>query len=171
MILQTTRLSLAPLVPGDGALIAPIFADPDVMTHWDYPEIDDAGTVDELIAAQLASMERDQGFYWAIRRLDDNVLIGCCEVAEIDWRHRRAEIGFVLAQPYWGVGYALEAMHAVIDHVAGLGLKRLTARIHIGNTRSEALLKKLHFQEEGYLRGHVDRDGERRDCKLYGLLL
>ena len=83
----------------------------------------------------------------------------------------RAEVGFVLAHAYWGAGYALEAMHAVIDHVAGLGLKRLTARIHIGNHRSESLLRKLHFQEEGYLRGHVDRDGERRDCKLYGLLL
>ena len=171
MILQTPRLSLAPLAPGDGQHIAPIFADPRVMAHWDYPVIDEAETVEQLIAAQIAAMGRDIGFYWAMRRLEDNVLVGCCDVAEIDWRHRRAEIGFVLAHDYWGEGYALEAMHAVIDHVAGLGLKRLTARIHIGNYRSETLLRKLHFQEEGYLRGHVDRDGERRDCKLYGLLL
>ena len=39
MILQTPRLSLAPLAPGDGEHIAPIFADPRVMAHWDYPEI------------------------------------------------------------------------------------------------------------------------------------
>jgi ribosomal-protein-alanine N-acetyltransferase len=171
MILQTQRLSLTPLAPGDGAEIAPIFADPNVMAHWDYPEIEQASTVDQLIAAQIAAMGQDIGFYWAMRRLEDNVLVGCCDVAEIDWRHRRAEIGFVLAHPYWSNGYAFEAMHAVIDHVAGLGLKRLTARIHISNQRSEALLRKLHFQEEGYLRGHVDREGERRDCKLYGLLL
>jgi RimJ/RimL family protein N-acetyltransferase len=171
MILQTQRLSLAPLAPGDGAEIAPIFADPNVMAHWDYPEIEHPSTVDQLIAAQIAAMNEDIGFYWAMRRLEDNVLVGCCDVAEIDWRHRRAEVGFVLGHPYWGNGYASEAMHAVIDHVAGLGLKRLTARIHISNHRSEALLRKLHFQEEGYLRGHVDREGERRDCKLYGLLL
>ncbi len=171
MILQTQRLSLTPLAPGDAAAIAPIFADPQVMAHWDYPEIDEPSTVDQLIAAQVTAMGEDAAFYWAMRRLDDQVLVGCCDVADIDWRHRRAEVGFVLAQPYWGNGYALEAMHAVIDHVAGLGLKRLTARIHIGNHRSEHLLRKLHFQEEGYLRGHVDREGERRDCKLYGLLL
>jgi ribosomal-protein-alanine N-acetyltransferase len=171
MILQTRRLTLTPLVPGDGAQIAPIFADPEVMLHWDYPEIDDAETVDQLIAAQVAAMDQDAAFYWAMRRIEDHVLVGCCDVGEIDWRHRRAEIGFVLAQSYWGNGYALEAMHAVIDHMAGLGLKRLTARIHIGNSRSENLLRKLHFKEEGYLRGHVDRDGERRDCKLFGLLL
>lgn len=171
MILQTERLSLTPLALGDGAQIAPIFADPNVMAHWDYPEIEQAGAVEQLIAAQVAAMDEDIAFYWAMRRLEDNVLVGCCDVAEIDWRHRRAEVGFVLAHAYWGAGYALEAMHAVIDHVAGLGLKRLTARVHVGNQRSEALLRKLHFQEEGYLRGHVDRDGERRDCRLYGLLL
>jgi RimJ/RimL family protein N-acetyltransferase len=30
---------------------------------------------------------------------------------------------------------------------------------------------KLGFSEEGLLRGHVERDGERRDCRLFGLLL
>ncbi len=171
MILHTSRLALTPLTLADAAQIAPIFADPEVMAHWDYPEIDDPGTVDQLVAAQVASMGEDAAFYWTMRRLNDGALVGCCEVAEIDWRHRRAEVGFVLAQGHWGHGYALEGMHAVIDHMAGLGLKRLTARIHIGNHRSENLLRKLHFQEEGYLRGHVDREGERRDCKLYGLLL
>jgi RimJ/RimL family protein N-acetyltransferase len=33
------------------------------------------------------------------------------------------------------------------------------------------LLEKLGFEAEGYLRGHVERDGERRDCRLWGLLL
>jgi RimJ/RimL family protein N-acetyltransferase len=77
----------------------------------------------------------------------------------------------VLNRPFWGRGYAQEGMHAVIDHVASLGLKRLTARIHVGNSRCEALLLRLRFEQEGYLRGHVDRDGERRDCKIFGLLL
>ena len=31
--------------------------------------------------------------------------------------------------------------------------------------------EKLGFTEEGLLRGHVLRDGERRDCRLFGLLL
>ena len=33
------------------------------------------------------------------------------------------------------------------------------------------LLEKLGFRHEGLLRGYVDRDGERRDCLLFGLLL
>ncbi len=171
MILQTPRLTLAPLAAGDAREIKPMLADAEVMAHWDYGAIDDPVTVEQLVSAQVEAMARDDAFYWAIRRIGDPALIGCIDVSDLDWRHRRAEVGFVLNRPFWGRGYAQEAMHAVIDHLAGLGLKRLTARTHVGNARCESLLQRLHFQEEGYLRGHVDREGERRDCKIYGLLL
>jgi ribosomal-protein-alanine N-acetyltransferase len=62
-------------------------------------------------------------------------------------------------------------MRAVVDHAAALGLNRLWARSHAGNERSERLLQRLGFEEEGYLRGHIQRGGERRDCKIFGLLL
>ena len=171
MILETARLILRPLAAEDAREIRPILADPELMAHWDWGAIDDPETVEDLIAAQIEAMDREDAFYWSIRRIGDPAFVGCLDVAEIDWRHRRAEVGFVLARPFWGHGYAQEGTHAVIDHMAGLGLKRLTARIHVGNTRCESLLNRLHFQEEGYLRGHVDREGERRDCKIYGLLL
>lgn len=171
MILETARLALKPLRIEDAPDIRPLLGDPDVMAHWDYDPIDEAETIDRLVAAQIETMDRDLAMYWVLRRLDDRRFVGCCDVADIDWRHRRAEVGFALARPFWGQGLAIEAMHAVIDHLAGLGFKRLTARIHVGNSRSEVLLTRLRFEQEGYLRGHVDRDGERRDCKIYGLLL
>jgi ribosomal-protein-alanine N-acetyltransferase len=62
-------------------------------------------------------------------------------------------------------------MQAVVAYAATSGLRKLTARTHLGNRRSESLLETLGFKEEGLLRGHVLRDGERRDCRLFGLLL
>ena len=62
-------------------------------------------------------------------------------------------------------------MQAVLAYAASNGLRRLVARTHLGNRRSDSLLEKLGFQEEGLLRGHVLRDGDRRDCRLFGLLL
>jgi ribosomal-protein-alanine N-acetyltransferase len=171
MILETQRLTLQPLTQEDAPDIGRLLADPQIMEHWDYAMIDDPVTVTQLVASQVAAMERDQGFYWVSRLTGLGDFVGCCDVSDIDWRHRRAEVGFALDQPHWGQGLAMEAMHSVIDHMAGLGIKRLTARIHVGNTRSDALLRRLHFQEEGYLRGHVDREGERRDCRIFGLLL
>jgi RimJ/RimL family protein N-acetyltransferase len=51
-----------------------------------------------------------------------------------------------------------------------LGLERLTARVHAGNGRSVRVLERLGFRYEGTLRGHILRDGERRDCLIYGRL-
>jgi ribosomal-protein-alanine N-acetyltransferase len=62
-------------------------------------------------------------------------------------------------------------MRAVVAYAGGAGLRRLTARSQLGNRRFEGVLQTLGFKEEGLLRGHILKDGERRDCRLYGLLL
>ena len=171
MILETERLVLRPVEPGDWRSLYPIMSDPIVMAHWDSSEIEDPETVQQMIAAQVDDMASGHACYWAVERSGDEAFLGACDLSGIDWRHRRGEVGFVLATEAWGHGYGLEAMRAVVDHAAGLGLKRLWARAHAGNERSERLLQRLGFAEEGYLRGHIQRAGERRDCKIYGLLL
>ena len=106
-----------------------------------------------------------------MRSLDEDQFVGACDLSDIDRWHRRAEVGFMLGRDAWGHGYAQEAMQAIVAFAAANGLRRLTARTHLGNRRSETLLEKLGFTEEGLLRGHVLRDGERRDCRMFGLLL
>lgn len=170
-ILETERLRLAPLVPEDAAFVFPLMDDPEVMAFWDSPEIDDPDLVAEIVARQVADMAEGGAIYWSMRALADGAFIGCCDLSEIDRRHKRAEVGFMLGREAWGQGYALEAMRTVIAYAAGSGLRKLTARTHLGNRRSEALLEKLGFKEEGLLRGHILKDGDRRDCQVFGLLL
>lgn len=170
-ILETERLRLAPLTEADAADIFPLMDDSEVMAFWDMPEIDDPDVVDGLIRAQVAEMKAGTAVYWSIRALADEAFVGVCDLSEINRWHKRAEVGFMLDRKTWGQGYALEAMQAVVTFAATSGLHKLTARTHLGNRRSEAVLEKLGFKEEGLLRGHVLRDGERRDCRVFGLLL
>jgi ribosomal-protein-alanine N-acetyltransferase len=170
-ILETGRLRLEPLVAEDAEWIFPMMADREVMAFWDVPEIDDPDVVANIVAGQAEEMAQGRAAYWAIRTLPDGEFIGTCDLSEIDRRHKRAEVGFMLGRGSWGHGYAFEAMAAVTAYAATNGLRRLLARTHLGNRRSDNLLERLGFQEEGILRGHVERDGERRDCRLFGLLL
>jgi ribosomal-protein-alanine N-acetyltransferase len=170
-ILETERLRLTPLVADDAQLIFPLMADAEVMAFWDVGEIDDPDVIGNIVAGQVEEMAAGRAVYWTLRSLADGQFIGACELSEIDRRHRRAEVGFMLGRDAWGQGYASEAMQAVLSYAATQGLRRLLARTHLGNRRSESLLEKLGFVEEGMLRGHVLRDGERRDCRLFGLLL
>lgn len=126
----------------------------------------------DIVQRQLDEMEHERGFYWAMERTGDHTFVGVCDLSEIDRRHARAEVGFMVGRADWGEGYTFEAMHAIISHAAqSLRLKRLEARTHIGNVRSIRLLERLGFRREGLMRGYVDRDGERRDCLLFGLSL
>jgi ribosomal-protein-alanine N-acetyltransferase len=170
-VLETQRLRLAPLAAGDAALIFPLMADHEVMAFWDVPEIDDPDVIADVVEGQVGEMTSGRAVYWAIRTLGDGAFVGTCDLSEIDRRHKRAEVGFMLGRDSWGAGYAEEAISAVMSFAASSGLRRLLARTHLGNRRSDSLLEKLGFEEEGILRGFVDRDGERRDCRLFGVSL
>jgi ribosomal-protein-alanine N-acetyltransferase len=170
-ILETERLRLTPLSEDDTRHIFPLMRDAEVMAFWDVPEIDDPDLIASIVQGQVEEMAEGRAVYWAMRALGQDGFVGVCDLSEIDWRHKRAEVGFMLGREAWGQGYAAEAMQAVLAHAASIGLRRLLARTHLGNRRSDTLLEKLGFEEEGLLRGHVLRDGDRRDCRLFGLLL
>lgn len=170
-ILETERMRLTPLVADDVRHIFPLMADAEVMAFWDVAEIDDPDVIARIVQGEVEEMAGGRAVYWTLRTLADDQFIGTCDLSEIDRRHKRAEVGFMLGREAWGQGYASEAMQAMLSYAATQGLRRLLARTHLGNRRSESLLEKLGFEEEGMLRGHVLRDGERRDCRLFGLLL
>lgn len=170
-ILETERLRLEPLLASDANHLFPIMGDPEVMAFWDVPEVDDPDLVAEIVHNQVEAMTDGRAIYWAMRTLAGGEFVGACDLSDIEPWHRRAEVGFMLGREAWGQGYALEAVRTVIAFAATNGLRKLTARTHLGNRRSEALLQRLGFEEEGLLRGHILKDGERRDCRLFGLLL
>jgi ribosomal-protein-alanine N-acetyltransferase len=170
-ILETERLRLEPLSAPDAQAMYPIMGDPHVMAWWDTPEIADPDVVGEIVRAQVEEMEHGRAVYWGMRTLADGQFLGTCDLSEIDRRHRRAEVGFLLGRDAWGHGYALEAMRTILAYAATSGLRKLSARTHLGNKRSDSLLEKLGFEQEGLLRGHILKKGQRRDCRLFGLLL
>src|SRR5215475_11288114 len=107
--------------------------DAEVMAFWDVGEIDDPDLIGRIVEGQVDEMAAGFAVYWAMRALDDDRFVGVCDLSEIDRRHKRAEIGFMLGREAWGQGYALEAMRAVLTYAAASGLSRLVARTHLGN--------------------------------------
>ena len=80
--------------------------------------------------------------------LADGALIGCCGLAPAE--RSAPELGYWLGQPYWGRGYATEAVHAVIDHAfASAGHDALQAGARVTNPASRRVLEKCGFQWTG----------------------
>jgi RimJ/RimL family protein N-acetyltransferase len=123
-----------------------------------------------IVRAESVEIFAGAAIHWSIRTLATGELVGCCDLSGIDRRRRSAEIGFMLSRGGWREGYALEALQAVVGFAGSQGLRRLSAQAHLGNRRSEDLLQRLGFGEKALLR-RLLRDGERRDSRLFGLLL
>jgi RimJ/RimL family protein N-acetyltransferase len=80
--------------------------------------------------------------------LTDGTLIGACG---FDLREDPVpEIGYWLGAPYWGNGYATEAVRAVIDYAFGdCDHEALQAGARVTNPASRRVLEKCGFQWTG----------------------
>ena len=62
------------------------------------------------------------------------------------------ELGYWIARPYWGRGFATEACTALIDIARTLGLPRLEGSHFLDNPASARVLEKLGFEPLGHHR-------------------
>jgi RimJ/RimL family protein N-acetyltransferase len=77
----------------------------------------------------------------------DGALIG---MSGLDPRTNGAELGYWLGVPFWGRGYATEAVRAVIDYGFGaLGYEVLHSGARVSNPASRRVLEKCGFQWSG----------------------
>ncbi len=102
--------------------------------------------------------------------IDDGELaggIGLHVKADFD----RAEIGYWLGVPYWGRGYATEAMAAILRFgFEELKLNRIYAGYFSRNAASGRVMGKNGLTREGVLRQHVKKWDEYLDLVYYGIL-
>lgn len=169
MSLRTRRLFLRPIAVSDAEPLFAARGDPEVMRFWDWPAQKNAADVAAVIENHAREIADGSVLWWAVALSCDGPAIGECDLSEIDRHHRRAELGFLFARAYWHQGYASEAAAAVMHYgLDVLRLERLWARIHAGNEASVRLIERLGFAREGLLKAHILRDGQRRDCLVYG---
>ncbi|QNO25735.1 GNAT family N-acetyltransferase [Sphingopyxis sp. OPL5] len=78
------------------------------------------------------------------------------------------EMGYWIARPYWGLGFATEAGRQLIRIARAMNLPRLTAGHFTDNPASGAVLRKLGFRPTGQIaqRYSLARGGEAA-CALF----
>lgn len=169
--LSTERLLLRPLREEDRAELFGIFSDPTVMRYWSTPPWPSVQVADERIARHTQAMARGEYLQLGIECRADGRLIGTCSLFNLDQQNKRAEVGYALAHAAWGHGYMHEALCALLSYAfSEMGLNRIEADIDPRNEGSARTLRRLGFQQEGYLRERWIVNDEVSDSALYGLL-
>ncbi len=132
-----------------------------------YPYTEKDGV--DYISAMLTADENDT-FAFAIMA-DDKVVgsIGAFRQGNI---HRRtAELGYYIAEEYWGRGIMTEAVKQICEYVFDKSdIIRIYAEPFAYNTASCRVLEKAGFQYEGTLRSNAVKNGKVIDMKMFAVI-
>lgn len=146
MFARTERLLLRPGWAEDAKALARAIGDEAVVRNlarvpWPYSTCD---------AEAFLSMPRDPnlpGFLAFSRTKGAPRLVGGCS---IDRREDgQLELGYWIARPYWGLGFATEAARAVMEIARSTGLSSITAGHFLDNPASGNVLRKIGFRPTG----------------------
>ncbi|WP_336270554.1 GNAT family N-acetyltransferase [Vreelandella arctica] len=109
--------------------------------------------------------------FFAICLKSNDAHIGNIRLRNIDWFHRRGDIGLLIGQKScWGAGYATEALQMITHFgLVQLGLKKLTAGCYAQNIASLKAFTKNRWQQEGRLKNNVILDGKPHDWICLGI--
>ncbi|GAA2926809.1 GNAT family N-acetyltransferase [Enterococcus raffinosus] len=133
---------------------------------YPYTEKDAQAFIQDMLAA-----DSTKTFAFAIIN-DENKAIGSIGAFRCENIHRQtAEMGYYLAEEYWGKGIATEAVKQLADHVFNqTDIMRIFAEPFSTNRGSCRVLEKSGFQFEGTLRKNAVKNGEIKDMQMYALI-
>lgn len=84
---------------------------------------------------------------------------------------KTAELGYYIAEPYWGKGIGTSAVKQICDYIfQNTDIIRIFAEPFAHNTGSCRILEKCGFKCEGTLRKNAVKNGAVIDMKMYSII-
>jgi ribosomal-protein-alanine N-acetyltransferase len=149
----TERLLIRAFTEDDRKELAVLYADPDVMRYIPYGVLDDAGL--ERVLAKYARVEAEYGFtFWAVIERATGHFIGDAGFGVYE-ATGEPELGYSLAPPAWGHGYATEAAAACLAAAfAHLDAARVVALVDTENLASVRVAERIGMERRDTILAH-----------------
>ena len=170
--LTTARLTLRAFEESDAPALFQHARNPNLtrFTLWDHHK-----TLGDSICfvRDYAKLRYREGMAepYAITLTPHTEPIGVCGCFWASEPNQTMELGYWVAEPFWGRGIAVEASAALIEFAfRQYEPERVQARVIEGNFSSVRVLEKLNFRYEGSLRASLLRRSRFEDVRMYSLL-
>lgn len=153
--IETARLLLRRPTSADAeAIFTGYTGDAEVARYLSWPRHESIDATHAFLAYSDAQWKRWPAGPYLIESGRDGCVIGGTGLSfETPFR---AATGYVLSRGAWGLGYATEALTAMVALGRDLGLRRLYALCHPENVVSIRVLDKCGFVREGLLPRHSE---------------
>ena len=144
-MLRTDRLVMRRWQDDDREPFAALNADPVVMEH--FPAQLTREQTDTMVDVIEAGFDKHGFGLWALEIADTGEFIGFTGLSVVRFDAPFApavEVGWRLAHPYWGRGYASEAARrAIANGFDDVGLAEIVSFTYVGNVRSRAVMERI----------------------------
>ncbi|MGB6984430.1 MAG: GNAT family N-acetyltransferase [Candidatus Aquilonibacter sp.] len=139
-IVETERLLLRTWNDDDAALVAPIYAKPEVMAFIPGGVWSADRTTRAIARMRELDVEQGYGFYPVVEKSLGKI-IGHCGLGRLE-QTPEIEVAYILDSSHWGRGYASEAARAIIAHAfSKLHIARIVAVAFPENVRSIGVMR------------------------------
>ena len=168
----TVRLRIEPLRAAHAPLLFPVLADPRIYTYVPeaaHPSVASLAQRYARLEAGAPAESNEVWLNWALRRNDTLAYIGTLQATVTPGLD--AHIGYVLAPPAWGQGFATEACAWLVAELRErYAVGEILATVDVRNARSIRVLERLGFgcigTEAAELHGASTTDYRYRlDCR------
>lgn len=171
-IIQTERLVLRPPRLSDAQSIYEAYAqDAEVTRYVIWRPHQSVQETERFLSDCVASWERGDAFPWVMTLREDGKLIGMIEIRINEFK---ADVGYVIARPFWGKGLAAEALLPIVEWARmQQSIYRVWALCDAENVASARVLEKVGMKREGLLRRnmiHPNISDEPRDSYCYAIV-
>lgn len=170
--IKTPRLILRRFTVNDAQQMFDNYCCHEIVTEfltW-YPHKSITDTLEFLNGFILPAYEKENTYRWVIILKETNQVIGSIDVVRANDAKRRAELGWVLGDEYWGKGYMPEAARAVVDLLFNIGYERIEAIHDVRNSKSGRVMEKIGMKHEGVLkRFEPNKDDVLVDCDIWAI--
>ena len=147
---ETQRLHLRRICPDDADFVFSYASDPEVVKYVAWPSPSSIDDTKSYINEAIESWERQEWFEYLIERKSDSEKLGAVSIVPDG---HSAVLGYVIAQPHWGNGYATEAaQHALDLALANPRIIRVWTVADAKHSSSYKVLEKIGMECEGLLR-------------------
>lgn len=158
MHIETERLSLRPFTKNDLEAEFKLLGDPDTMSF--YPRPYTREEVAKIIEKNIRSYKSDGYGLFAILDKSSGEYIGDCGITvQIIDDEEELEVGYRIAKPFWGHGYAPEAARAMVEYGFNtLGLNKLCSYMAADHHQSRRTAEKAGMTLQKEYRNPRNRD-------------
>lgn len=147
----TDRLCLRSLLPEDAENLFAYRANPEVLQYqtWEPKSLEEVGLFINNMSMREVNAPGWHQIGIALR--SGGRLIGDCGIHVLETDSRIAEIGITIAPDFQSMGYATEALNAILQLLfSRLGKHRVFASVDPSNRPSMALMRRIGLRQEGH---------------------